>query len=103
MSYRTTKYVHSPSDLPPGTHYVILEFSSIFIPGDERSRTNPGHGYPEHTQNTTDLVVFDTKEAWMREIEERTKSDSSLYSAYKWVAVVVQRPEIKTNVSVEIG
>jgi hypothetical protein len=98
-----SKYVHSAADLPPGIHYVILVFSSIWIPGDERSRTNPGHGYPEHTQSTLDCIAFPTKEEWLKEIENRTKSDNLSYNTSKWVPLVVQRPEIKSTVTVEIG
>jgi hypothetical protein len=34
------------SDIPQQEHWAIFEGTSISIPGDERSRTNPGHGYP---------------------------------------------------------
>lgn len=97
------RYIKTPSDLPPGTHYALLEFSSIFIPGDERSRTNPGHGYPEHTQDTTSVLVFESKEAWLKEIENRENFTRSFYPTSRWVAVIMQRPEIKTSVSIEIG
>jgi hypothetical protein len=43
------KYVKRPSDIPSVEHWAIITGSSILIPGDERSRTNPGHGYPEST------------------------------------------------------
>jgi hypothetical protein len=43
------KRVAKIEDVPKGHHYAVLVYksSSVFIPGDERSRTNPGHGYPE--------------------------------------------------------
>jgi hypothetical protein len=33
---------------PPGTKYLLIVFktTSVYVPGDERSRTNPGHGHP---------------------------------------------------------
>jgi hypothetical protein len=37
-------YVHSKENIPKGSHWAIIEFGSITILGDERSRTNPGHG-----------------------------------------------------------
>lgn len=42
-------------------HYAVLIFStgSIFVPGDQRSREAPGHGYPEHTEH------YDSFEHWV--------------------------------------
>lgn len=53
--------VRGPKDVPDVPHYVVLIYSttSIYVPGDERSRTNPGHGYPEHTE------TCDTFEHWV--------------------------------------
>jgi hypothetical protein len=48
--------------------YAVLVTKSITIPGDERSRTHPGHGYPEHTEEYLELVTFEDKqdmEAWV--------------------------------------
>lgn len=48
------KRVKIPSDVPTERHFAVLIYKvhSYTIPGDERSRTNPGHGYPEHTEST---------------------------------------------------
>jgi hypothetical protein len=43
--------------------YAVIVNRSIYIEGDERSRTNPGHGYGAHTENYKELVEFDTEEA----------------------------------------
>jgi hypothetical protein len=42
--------VDNPEALPSDAHYVLLLFKerSVHVPGDERSRTHPGHGYPAH-------------------------------------------------------
>jgi antibiotic biosynthesis monooxygenase (ABM) superfamily enzyme len=42
--------------------FAVFVETSILIPGDERSQTNPGHGYPEHRQTYTTLIKFDTGE-----------------------------------------
>lgn len=46
----TMKRVKSPDDIPQEPHYAVLVYntSSIYVEGDERSRTHPGHGYPAH-------------------------------------------------------
>ena len=38
--------------------YAALVKSSYHVPGDERSRTNPGHGYPAHDVEYTNVVEF---------------------------------------------
>jgi len=40
------------------TNYILLVDCSVHIPGNERSRTNPGHGYPAHTEKYTKLEEF---------------------------------------------
>ncbi len=41
------KKVENPNDMQ-GHTYCLIIFStvSVYIPGDERSRSHPGHGYP---------------------------------------------------------
>jgi hypothetical protein len=34
-------------DVPKTEHFAVVYTKTIFIPGDERSRTHPGHGYPD--------------------------------------------------------
>lgn len=38
--------------------FGVLETHTIHIPGDERSRTNPGHGYPAHDEHYQRLHEF---------------------------------------------
>ena len=62
------KHPHKVEDLPDGEFFAILYPESVTIPGDERSRTNPGHGYPEHTVDNWRMEVFPTREEWESEI-----------------------------------
>ena len=57
------------------TKLAALIFSSISIPGDERSRTNPGHGYPAHEQPTIEIRDFKDQEEmveWVKHEETQT-------------------------------
>ncbi len=58
------KQVEKSSDVPKDHHYAILVYKtqSVFIPGDERSRTHPGHGYPEHTETFGTFEHYVTKD-----------------------------------------
>jgi hypothetical protein len=39
--------------------YLIIVASAIYHEGDERSRTNPGHGYPAYTETVHRVEEFD--------------------------------------------
>ncbi len=55
--------VSSPQDITQKHHFLLLIFKTEthHVEGDERSRTNPGHGYPAHDDiiNTTETYVFE--------------------------------------------
>lgn len=65
--------VSEPDHIPKERHYQIIVFkkTSVHIPGDERSRTNPGHGYPEHTEtyNTPTTYVTTDDNDWLADIQ----------------------------------
>ena len=73
MPYDSKKYVRGKEDFPTGPHLAIIEFSSIYIEGDARSKSCPGHGYPAHTENTINYMWYpiDKREEWIAEIYER--------------------------------
>lgn len=92
------KYAYEAAAMPKaGQHFAIVEFSSIFIPGDERSRTNPGHGYPDRTEPTVRYITFDTEEEWKAAIEKRT-----LRNETNFVPIIAQVPTIVTTVNVAV-
>ena len=43
-------------------HWAVVENISVWHEGDERSRTHPGHGYPEHVTNHKEYKPFETHE-----------------------------------------
>ncbi len=96
----TKKYVSRKSDMPNGDHWVIMEFDTVYTPGDERSRTNPGHGYPESYDPVVRYIAFTDEDEWKQEIIRRqnAKGDSREY-----VAQYVQRATITTTVNVNVG
>jgi len=53
--------VSGPDDVPSVPHYALIVYdtTSVYIAGDERSRTCPGHGYPAQD------VSYDTFEHWV--------------------------------------
>jgi hypothetical protein len=73
---RTSKFVHNADELPKGEHWAIIEGTSVTIPGDERSRTAPGHGYPEHSENYITYESFTNKEEFEAELKRRLSNTS---------------------------
>lgn len=93
------KWCHSLSDIPKGPHYAILEQKTVYIPGDERSRTHPGHGYPESTEQVWNYIVFDNREEWEAVVKER----KPVYGGDRdFVAISVTPASITTTVNVNI-
>lgn len=48
--------------IPYLDHYAVITTNTTIIPGDERSRTNPGHGYPEHSVDSLGYRAFPNEE-----------------------------------------
>lgn len=102
------KRVAGPQDIPSEPHWAILIFAtkSVYVEGDERSRTAPGHGYPAHTD------VYPTYEYWavksedvlkkaIAELEEASKKDYSKPGPY--VVISVKKLSVKTEIHIEVG
>ena len=65
--------------------YGVVYTESVAIPGDERSRTHPGHGYPEHTKSYKVFEEFKDKDAliaWIKREEAKSYGKRN-YKAYE--------------------
>jgi hypothetical protein len=94
------KYCHTKNDVPKDKHYAVIIFGSYTVPGDERSRTNPGHGYPEHTESTAEYIAFDSRDEW-EDFISRCVLETG-YFKKDFVAFVVNPVSLSTRVSVTI-
>jgi len=56
--------------IPTGPHWAIIQRTTITIPGDERSRTHPGHGYPEHTEEAIYYRPFHDEAEFLAEMKK---------------------------------
>lgn len=41
-------------------YWIVVTETHVHVPGDERSRTAPGHGYPAHTVYYKNIRCFDS-------------------------------------------
>jgi hypothetical protein len=87
------------ADLPAGEFYAILTPESQTIAGDERSRTNPGHGYPEHTVYSWKIEVFPNREKWEAEVAHRT---GLVFGRQDFKAVVIKPATVTTTLKITV-
>jgi hypothetical protein len=79
--------------------YAVTYENSITIPGDERSRTNPGHGYPEHTV-TNEVFKRFASEDLLKDWINRRRPYEGPYKVYLCKSVTV-KTEVVTSISLE--
>jgi len=65
--------------------YIIIRNESVTIPGDERSRTNPGHGYPEHTDTYQKVEYFTDRAKWEAEVARLQSQRWGSFKAGKFI------------------
>lgn len=94
----TKTYVSSLDKLPPGDHWVILEFDTTYVPGDDRSSQFPGHGYTGHDLTVVRYVAFTNVEEWKTEVTKRTVNGNK-----KVAALVVNRATVTVDVNVGVN
>lgn len=76
--------------------YLLITSKTIYIPGDERSRTNPGHGYPESTETCPVLKWFDTEQQVLDYLE---KWGRNIKDPQIWELAGKVKLEVKTTLS----
>ncbi len=67
-------YVRCVADIPKIPHYALFVNDSVHIPGDERSRTNPGHGYPAEDRVFLSYEAYLTRDKLLAVLKERQES-----------------------------
>lgn len=83
------------TSIPSDAKFIAFSKTSTYVPGDERSRTNPGHGYPAHTVENLEPVFFKTEEElvnWLQSPYRGTSEKENVFS--------VKKVEIKTEMKV---
>ena len=78
--------------------YAVLYKQTIHHAGDERSRTNPGHGYPTYNEDVDCVKVFQD-EAGLKEWIE--KNDSG-YSRKPYTAIKFQELTVRTETVISL-
>lgn len=100
MTY-ADKYAHSIDDIPQTSHWAIMSLQCIEIPGDERSRNCPGHGYPAHTVRLFNYEVYLTEEKWKQAVSERASRHGQA-GTFRAMRVLPATLEVKVSIGVNI-
>ena len=85
MDYITTK-----KEARTEPHFAALVFTTVHIPGDERSRTHPGHGYPAEAKSIVQYITFESREeleGWVLEQESKVKVSKYWREDYQVIEV----------------
>ena len=93
------KYINTPKDIPTTPHFAALVADSVYIPEDERSRTNPGHGYPAETKHFMTYIVFDgpsERDKWV------TEQETKQFGRTPYQIVEVRPMKVVTTVKTEV-
>lgn len=83
--------------IPDKEHWAIITTSSYTVPGDERSRTHPGHGYPEHSVETIEYDAYSDFHQFERAVESATHRKS----VFRAVHVMPMTVEVSVSVKVK--
>ena len=93
-------YITTPTLLPDeGDYYLVISTDMIHIEGDERSRRNPGHGYPAYQKAVPKIMLF-TDENKLKDWIE-TNEGAMGRSLYKIVKGRTVKMKTKIDISLE--
>jgi hypothetical protein len=95
------QHVSSETDFPTEKHWAIVKFTMVHIPGDERSRFVPGHGYLAHSEAVIKYEAFETKAAWVAAIQA-IEDGNAKGRRIRYRALVVEPKEVTTKIQVSI-
>jgi len=93
------KFINDPKGIPDTEHWAIIVQDSVHIPGDERSRTNPGHGYPAEVRNFVAYHLYLTEEKLLKAIEEL---EEGRYGKSEYKVIKVTPMTVKRTVSINL-
>lgn len=93
-------YVSSLDKLPKSTHFALITTEQEYHGGDERSRTNPGHGYPAYTSTVINYQAFDTRQDLLAEVEKLERPRYGNRTPY--VVIEAKPMTVKTNLQISV-
>ena len=96
------KFINNPIDIPDTEHWAIIVQESVHIPGDERSRTNPGHGYPAETRSFVGYHMYLTEDKLLQAVKEMEEQDKRYYNKNVYKVIKVTPMKVSTTISIKV-
>lgn len=93
------KFCSDTSEIPKVPHWAAFQGTSVHIPGDERSRTHPGHGYPESSHSYLYYIAFESEADMNLWVNEESKSQYGK----PFVVAFIKPATITKSVSVSVA
>ena len=94
-------YCSSVNDVPKTPHFAVIKFGSIYIPGDARSESCPGHGYPASTQSTCEYIAFTDRSDWELFVKNSYADRVGHFGGIDFVAFEVGKP-VECSIDVQL-
>ena len=94
------EYIQKIDKIPDGEYYIALVQKTTHIPEDERSRTNPGHGYPATTEYSFEMIQFKDENEMADWVAKEESRKYGVVTPYKILRV--KAPRITTKVVVDV-
>ena len=95
------KYVKTKSDAPTTPHWAVFKFGTIHIPGDERSRTNPGHGYGDSWESSITYIAFDNLDELNKWLDKENGHSYSPFDENHHMIVKIEPKTIVRTISIK--
>jgi hypothetical protein len=83
------------SEMMRKPHWALINNVTVYHEGDERSRTNPGHGYPAHATTHSEYIPFATEAALLDAINR------NCYNSFRIIKAEPLEIEVKTTVKIK--
>ena len=78
--------------------YAAFLHKTKTVPGDQRSKEAPGHGYPEHTETWIEVVNFGS----LAELHTWVGQQERLVARQKYTLVRYEELEVETMVKIKV-
>jgi hypothetical protein len=84
------KNIKRIEDIPTSTSFCAVRGTTIYTPGDQRSRDYPGHGYPESWDPAIEMISFvdqNALEVWAG----KNHKELEKYKLFKMTPITVEQ------------
>ena len=79
--------------------FAVVVKRTLEHAGDERSRTNPGHGYPTYSETVTEFIPMESEQALKNWIKSNPKISSTIIEYQELTVSIETKIDFKRPVA----